>query len=59
MQTTPCVRLARSRRLRGDPYYELLDEFLMAVKRRYGNTVLVQFEDIGHENSSKLLNMYR
>ncbi|GFR43162.1 hypothetical protein Agub_g4211, partial [Astrephomene gubernaculifera] len=47
------------RRVRGDPYYELMDEFLTAVKRRFGNTVLVQFEDMAYDNASKLLNMYR
>jgi len=49
----------RHRRVRGDLYYELLDEFLTAVKRRYGNTTLLQFEDMVFENASKLLNMYR
>ncbi|KAG2486157.1 hypothetical protein HYH03_015121 [Edaphochlamys debaryana] len=49
----------RHRRVRGDPYYELMDEFLTAVKRRFGNTVLVQFEDMAYDNASKLLNMYR
>lgn len=47
------------RRVRGDPYYELFDEFLTAVKRRYGNTTLLQFEGMAFENASKLLNMYR
>lgn len=28
----------RHRRVRGDAYYQLLDEFLTAVRRRYGNT---------------------
>jgi malate dehydrogenase (oxaloacetate-decarboxylating)(NADP+) len=50
---------ASCRRVRGDPYYELLDEFLTAVKRRYGNTTLLQFEDMTYDNASKLLNMYR
>ena len=36
-----------------------MDEFLSAVKRRYGNTVLLQFEGLAYENSSKLVNMYR
>jgi hypothetical protein len=36
-----------------------MDEFLTAVKRRYGNTVLLQFEGMAYENASKLLNMYR
>ena len=50
---------ANCRRVRGDPYYELMDEFLTAVKRRYGNTVLLQFEGMAYENASRLLNMYR
>ena len=51
---------ARARsRVRGDAYYELLDEFLSAVRRRYGNTTLLQFEDMTYDNASKLLNMYR
>lgn len=49
----------RHRRVRGDAYYELLDEFLTAVRRRYGNPTLIHFEDLIHENASKLLNMYR
>lgn len=31
----------RHRRVRGDAYYQLLDEFLTAVRRRYGNTTCV------------------
>lgn len=38
---------------------QLMDEFLTAVKRRFGNTTLVQFEDMAYDNTSKLLNMYR
>lgn len=38
---------------------QLLDEFLSAVRRRYGNTTLIHFEDMGHDNGAKLLNMYR
>ena len=53
-----CI-FAYRRRVRGDPYYELMDEFLTAVKRRYGNTVLLQFEGMAYENASRLLNMYR
>jgi hypothetical protein len=47
------------RRVRGDAYYELLDEFLSAVRRRYGNTTLLQFEDMTFDNATKLLSMYR
>ena len=56
---TSTVQYSHFRRVRGDPYYELMDEFLSAVKRRYGNTVLLQFEGLAYENSSKLVNMYR
>jgi malic enzyme len=45
--------------VRGDAYYQLLDEFLSAVKRRYGNTTLIHFSDMSYDNASKLLNMYR
>lgn len=41
------------------PRHQLLDEFLTAVRRRYGNTTLIHFEDMGHDNGAKLLNMYR
>lgn len=46
-------------RVRGDAYYQLFDELLSAVRRRYGNTTLLQFEDLAYDNASKLLNMYR
>ncbi|KAF6265971.1 hypothetical protein COO60DRAFT_1477166 [Scenedesmus sp. NREL 46B-D3] len=49
----------RHRRVRGDAYYQLLDEFLTAVKRRYGNTTLIHFNDMAYDNAAKLLNMYR
>lgn len=49
----------RHRRVRGDAYYQLMDEFLTAVRRRYGNTTLIHFEDMAHDNGAKLLNMYR
>ncbi|WIA32021.1 hypothetical protein OEZ86_002874 [Tetradesmus obliquus] len=49
----------RHRRVRGDAYYQLLDEFLTAVRRRYGNTTLIHFCDMAYDNAAKLLNMYR
>ena len=36
------------RRLTGDKYYELVDEFMQAVKYRWPN-VLVQFEDFSSD----------
>lgn len=44
---------------RGDAYYELLDELLSAVKRRYGNSTLLHLEDMTSETSNRLLGMYR
>lgn len=53
------LSLHTCRRVRGDAYYQLLDEFLTAVRRRYGNTTLIHFSDMAHDNAAKLLNMYR
>ena len=48
----------RQKRLRGDAYYELVDEFVSAVKDRFPN-VLIQFEDFIANNAFALLNKYR
>jgi len=49
----------RHRRVRGEAYDELIDEFIQAAKRRWGSTVLFQFEDFGNANGLRLLNSYR
>ncbi|MBT8140936.1 MAG: NAD-dependent malic enzyme [Gammaproteobacteria bacterium] len=46
------------KRLSGDAYFELMDEFITAVKKKYPN-VLVQFEDFQTENAYTLLDTYR
>ncbi|PSC74934.1 malic enzyme [Micractinium conductrix] len=45
-------------RLRGDAYYEIVDEFVQAVMGRWPRAVL-QFEDFNIEHASPLLDRYR
>jgi len=46
------------RRLTGEKYYELVDEFMQAVQYRWPK-VLVQFEDFSSDKAQILLNKYR
>ncbi|KAF2285226.1 hypothetical protein GH714_039051 [Hevea brasiliensis] len=48
----------RQRRATGQEYYELLHEFMTAVKQNYGEKVLVQFEDFANHNAFELLAKY-
>ena len=48
----------KRRRLRGDAYDELLDEFVEAAKRRFGERCVVQFEDFSNANGKRLLERY-
>lgn len=45
-------------RLKGEAYYQLVDEFMDSVRYRWPN-VLVQFEDFSSDKAQKLLNKYR
>lgn len=49
----------RHRRVKGDAYYELMDEFMTSVRRRYGTSVLIDLEDMEYSTQHKLLATYR
>ena len=49
----------RHRRGRGDAYYELVDEFLDAVQRRFGSSVMIDFQDMAYDVQHRLLSEYR
>lgn len=48
----------RHRRISGDEYYEFVDQFIKAVKRRWPEA-MVQFEDFAQPNAMPLLKRYR
>jgi len=54
----PGYRGVRHRRLQGDEYYSLVDEFMQAFFRRYPSALL-QFEDFSSDKASTILNKYR
>ncbi|CAJ0605033.1 unnamed protein product [Cylicocyclus nassatus] len=49
----------RKKRVRGEEYDRLVDNFLKAVGKRYGRHTLVQFEDFAFQNAFRLLDKYR
>uniref|UniRef100_A0A0N5CC35 Malic enzyme n=1 Tax=Strongyloides papillosus TaxID=174720 RepID=A0A0N5CC35_STREA len=49
----------RHKRIRGKEYDTLLDNFMNACVKKYGQNVLIQFEDFGNQNAYRLLDRYR
>ncbi|KAI1726789.1 malic enzyme, NAD binding domain-containing protein [Ditylenchus destructor] len=49
----------RRNRVRGAEYDTLMDNFMKAVSKKYGQNVLVQFEDFGNKNAYRLLDRYQ
>lgn len=48
----------RRPRVRGPEYDALIDNFMDACRKKYGQNVMIQFEDFGNKNAFRLLERY-
>ncbi|KAF8363451.1 men-1 [Pristionchus pacificus] len=49
----------RRKRVRGTEYDTLLDNFMKACTKRFGQNCLIQFEDFGNQNAYRLLDRFQ
>jgi len=49
----------RQRRDRSERYDQLVDELIEALRERFGENVLIQFEDFGNQNAFRFLDRYK
>jgi len=49
----------RRKRVRGEEYDRLLDNFMKACTKKFGHDTLIQFEDFGNQNAYRLLDRYQ
>uniref|UniRef100_A0AC34F2S3 Malic enzyme n=1 Tax=Panagrolaimus sp. ES5 TaxID=591445 RepID=A0AC34F2S3_9BILA len=49
----------RRKRVRGEEYDRLLDNFMHACTKRFGHDTLIQFEDFGNKNAYRLLDRFQ